>query len=182
MKPKMALVMGIMIVMAGSVVAVFVYNTLLSEDVPIVLGTIEIAWETPVFESALAIPIELKVTTESTADTGDSTDWFYSLTRSFNGVEIYTTVGICAYTADNTSVIISPTDFKVNVYAESSMVSAWAFYTEPVIDQSGDCVTMSYASPYDVTGYSWMYKIETFVHDSIDATVTDLEVTIVANT
>ncbi len=176
-----ALVVGLII--AGTVAAIIISNTLQSGDVPIIRESIVLTWETPVWESAPAIPTQALVTFDSTDDIGDSTDWFYNLSRSFDSVTVFTTVEICAYNVNHTLVTLSPTDFKINLSVADMTNDEWDFVIElSAIAQAGDCVDTVYQSGFDWFGDFQMYKLEVFVHDSIDAAATDLEMVVVATT
>ncbi len=177
-----AIFMAAVVAIAGVVTAVVLSNILLSGDVPVARDTMVLAWETPDFESADAIPTQALVTDNSTANTGDSTDWFYSLTRNFTGRVVHTTAGICGYDANDTRVTIDRADLNVSLYVADTTTNQWTFVMELNISESGACVVMTYDSLYDMIGTSQMYKLEVFFRDTIPLSAADVEMSIEANT
>ncbi len=173
---------GVVIFVAGVVAAVVLSNTLMSGDVPVARDSMELDWETPSFESANAIPTQALVTDESTANTGDSTDWFYSLTRNFDNLTVHTTAVICAYDANDTLLESDATDFNVSLYVADTAANEWTFVMDLNITVSLDCVSMTYDSGFDLIGNSQMYKLEVFVHETIPLATADIEMSLEANT
>ncbi len=173
---------GVAIFFAGVVAAVVLSNTLMSGDVPIARDSMVLVWETPSFESADAIPAQALVTDKSTANTGDSTDWFYSLTRNFDNLTVHTTARICAYDANDTLIESEPTDFNVSLYVADTTANEWTFVMDLNITASRDCASMTYDSGFDMIGNSQMYKLEVFVHETIRLATTDIEMSLEANT